>query len=451
MVVCRVLGILVGVLAAVPLAWGQTWSLAEPIKAGDCTRIKLEMSLAGELRVHKDGQVVPIKLEASATHEFPERVLNVGKTGLPEKTARVYDLAKAVIRVGGNASERSLRGERHLLVAQRHNDQPLVYCPNGALRREELELTSEHFDTLSLTGLLPTKPVAVGETWKVANAVAQALCNFEGLTEQDLTCKLEEAKNGSARVSVTGSASGIEMGAMVRLKVQASYQFDLGAKKLAQLEWQQTDERDQGPASPATGVRTTTKVTRVAIPQPACLDDVALVSVPDGFEPPPPLLQIDYRDPKGRFEMLHGREWQTVGQTDEHLILRLMERGDFVAQVTLTPWKPIGKAKLPTLEEFRDEMNKTPGWEPEKELQAGEVPTTDKDGNKIYRISALGNMDGTPVMQNFYLVAGPGGEQLVLLFTLTPKKAPKLAERDLAMAGSIEFPSNKKPAADKPK
>jgi hypothetical protein len=237
---------------------------------------------------------------------------------------------------------------------------------------------------------------------------------------------------------------------MVKIKVQASYRFDLAAKKLAQLDWQQTDERDQGPASPATVVQTTTKVTRAAITQPASLDDVALVSVPDGFEPPPQLLYIDYRDPKGRFEMLHGRDWQLVAQTAEHLVLRLMERGDFVAQVTLTPWKTTEKSKVPTLEEFRAEMNKTPGWEPQKELQAGEVPIPEKDGNKLYRISALGNMDGAEVMQNFYLVIGPNGEQLVLLFTLTPKKAPKLAERDLAMAGSIEFPSSKKPAG-KPK
>jgi hypothetical protein len=449
MVACRVLGSVALLLAGVPLAWGQTYSLAEPVKAGDCARLKLEMSLSGELRVHKDDKPAPIKLEAAATHEFAERVLTVGKTGLPEKSARAYDVARAVITVGGNASQRTLRNERHLIVAQRHNDQALVYSPAGALRRDELELVSEHFDTLCLTGLLPVKAVAVGESWKVPNAVAQALCSFEGLTEQDLSCKLEEVRDNVARVSVSGTANGIELGAMVKLKVQASYRFDLKAKHLVQLEWQQTDDRGQGPASPASGVQTTTKVTRTAIDQPATLDDVALVSVPDGFEPPPQLLHIDYRDPKGRFEMLHGRDWQTVGRTEEHLVMRLMERGDFVAQVTLTPWKPT-KGKLPTLEEFRDEMNKTPGWEPEKELQAGEVPPPEKDGNKMYRISALGNMDGVPVLQNFYLVAGPGGEQLVLLFTMTPKKAPKLAERDLAMAGSIEFPSSKKPA-DKPK
>jgi hypothetical protein len=78
------------------------------------------------------------------------------------------------------------------------------------------------------------------------------------------------------------------------------------------------------------------------------------------------------------------------------------------------------------------------------------VPVPAGDGRWIYRISALGKMDGTEVMQNFYLVAGPGGEQVVLLFTMTPKKAMKLGERDLSMAGSIDFPAAPK-EGDKPK
>jgi hypothetical protein len=83
-------------------------------------------------------------------------------------------------------------------------------------------------------------------------------------------------------------------------------------------------------------------------------------------------------------------------------------------------------------------MAETPGWELEKELQAGEVPG-ERD-RWIYRVSAIGQMDGVQVLQNFYLVAGPAGQQVVLVFTMTPKQAEKLGSRDLSLAGSIEFP-----------
>jgi hypothetical protein len=445
MVAWRTLGSVVVLLAGAGLAAAQPYTLAEPVQAGDCCKLRLEMALSGELKVNRDGKVVPIDLTAAATHDFAERVLAVGSTGLPEKTARVYDGARATIRAGDERSERTLRKERALVVAQRHGDQYLVYSPSGPLTREELELTGEHFDTLALTGLLPGKAVAVGDTWKVGNAVAQALCDFEGLTEQSLTCKLDAVKDDVARVSVTGTATGIDgLGAMVKQSVQAGYRFDLKGKHLTELEWHQKDDRDQGPASPATSVETTTKLTRAAVDQPASLDDVKLVSVPAGFDVPPPLVQLEYRDAQGRFELTHGRTWQTVGRTDEHLVMRLMERGDFVAQVTITPWTADAAGKHLSPDDFKEAMARTPGWEMEQELQVGEVPLPKGDDRWVYRLSALGKMDGLAVMQNFYLVAGPGGKQVVLLFTLTPKKAQKLADRDLSMACSIDFPGTHK-------
>jgi hypothetical protein len=114
-----------------------------------------------------------------------------------------------------------------------------------------------------------------------------------------------------------------------------------------------------------------------------------------------------------------------------------MERGDFVAQATLSPWTKAEKGKHLSGEEFQEAMDATPGWQPEKVLQTGEVPA--EGGRWMYRISALGKLDGSEVMQNFYLIASPEGEQLVIAFTMTPKQAERLGTRDLALAGSIEL------------
>src|SRR5262249_55723999 len=154
------------------------------------------------------------------------------------------------------------------------------------------------------------------------------------------------------------------------------YQFDLNARRLIKLEWKQKDERAQGPASPATTVESTTTLTRAMIDQPAPLADLALISVPDGFEPPPPLTQLEYHDPKARFDMMYGRDWQTVSQNEEHVVLRLLERGDFVAQATVTPWTPAEKGKHLAPEDFQQAMEDTPGWQSEQVLQAGEVPAS---------------------------------------------------------------------------
>jgi len=432
----------VALLAAVP-AQAKDYTLAEAPKPGDCVRIRLTMKLAGQMRFQRDGKMVPLQLSAAAAHEFPERVLAVSKSGTIEKVARFYDKASATITVGKERTERTLRPVRRLVVAQRYKEGPLVYCPVGSLFRQELELTSEHFDTLHLAGLLPGKAVSVGATWKVSNAIAQALCNFEGLAEQDLTCKLERADDKTAHVSVKGTATGIDVGAQVKMTVDASYHFDLSAVRLNRLEWKQKDEREQGPASPATTVETTTTLTREPVAQPASLNDVALASVPKGEEVPPQMLQLDYQDEKGRFNLLYGRDWHLVSRSDAHVVMRLMDRGDFVAQVTISPWTPApkGKAHL-SAEEFKQAMNDTSGWQPDGEIQAGDVPT--EKGRWVYRLSESGRLDGLEVVQNFYVVAHEDGRQVVLAFTMTPKQAERIGTRDLSLVGSLDFLPAKK-------
>jgi hypothetical protein len=442
MAVWRILVTTVTVLCAAGIAAAQPYTLSEAARLDDCFQVHIEMSLTGRMKITQDGKNVFLPVQAAAKHDFGERVLSVGSANLPDKCAHVYQRAEAVIGANGHNSQRRLRPDRCLIVCQRYKDQLLAYAPAGPLTREEQELTSEHFDTLCLSGLLPGRSVAVGDSWKVPNLVAQALCSFEGMTEQNLTCKLEEVEGPVARVSLTGWAAGIDLGALVKVEIAATYSFDLQSKHLTQLQWRQKDEREQGPASPATTVQSTILLSRKAIDQPATLSNVNLISVPAGFEPPLPLTQLEYHDRQGRFDMVYGRGWQIVGQTQEHLVLRLIERGDFVAQATITPWTKADPGKHLSPEQFRQAMAQTPGWEPEEELQAGEVPA---DGGRwIYRISASGQLDGTGVLQNFYLVASPAGEQLVLVFTMTPKEADRLGGQDLSLAASIDFPSSHK-------
>lgn len=424
----------------IPGAQAQSYAIAENNRAGDCFRVRIEMKLQGEMRITRNGRQVPLKLQATSGHDFWERTLSVGKEGYPDKSCRVYDRARAIIDRERDHTDRALRSERSLVVAQRAKDHLTVYSPVGALTREELELAGEHFDTLALSGLLPDKPVAVGATWRVSNSVAQALCSFEGLTEQTLECKLEEVKDDIGRIRLSGTGKGIELGAMIKLKLDGLVQFDLKSKRIVAIEWSQHDDRDQGPASPAATIATTITITRSAVDQPGSLSDVAIVSVPDGFDPPTGLLQLEFHDPRGNFDYLAAREWQTVVQSEERTVLRLMDAGEFVAQVTITPWTTAEKGKHLLPEEFKKAMDQTPGWQMEQELQASEMPT---DGGRwIYRLSTQGLLDGDKVLQNFYLVAGPDGQQVVLAFTLPPKEADRVANRELSLVSSITFKAN---------
>jgi len=446
MAIWRTLGVLAAALAVSQQARAQTYNLTEAPQAGDCFHVDMTMSLSGQMRVERDGEPAPIQLNATATHAFTERLLTIGSNGLPIKVARHYEVAKATVKAGPERTDKVLRPENCLLVAQRPQDQLTCYCPTGPLTREELELTNEHFDTLALTGLLPGKAVAVGATWKVPNPVAQALCAFEGLINQDLTCKLEGVQGDEARIVISGTANGIDVGAMAKLTIQGTCKFDIKAQRLTALEWKQRDERDLGPAQPATTIEATTTLTRAYLEEePKALSYVALVTVPEGFDVPANLLQLCDRDPHDRFTLTYARDWHMTARTDEHMTLRLMDRGDFVAQVTLTPWTKAERGVHMTPKDFREIVEETPGLDDDEVHEDGESKS--EHGHYVYRFSALGETDGIKTLHIFYLVAGPEGDQMVLYFTMRQTLAEKLGTRDLALVNGLDFPK----AAEKPK
>jgi hypothetical protein len=426
-------------LTAAGTVRAQTYALTEAPQGGSYQHIQITTKLAGEIKLLQDGKTIRLKQSVSATHDFFERVLRA-PGGNAEKAARHYKTAQVTIAVADDRSERTLRPERSLLVAQRQGDRLMTYSPHGPLTREELDVT-EHLDTLALAGLLPGKDVSVGETWKLSNPVAAALCHLDALVSHDLNGKLEQVKEDVAQLTFTGSASGIEMGATVKLKVQATARFELKARRLVALEWQQSDEREQGPVSPAAASELTVQLTRAQVEPVNELNDFALVPVPTTPQPPEAMLQLAYRDPEGRYELTYGREWHLVGRTEQHLVLRLLDRGDFVAQATLTPWKKLAAGKHLDAERFKELIAQTPGWEQEKVLQDEEVPAP-KD-YWIYRLAAEGQVEGLKALQYFYLIAGPQGDHLLVAFTMTPAQAQKLDTRDLNLVRSLRFPDSR--------
>lgn len=414
----------------------QTYQLSEDNLVGQYFRVELNMKLSGEMKLRQGEKTLTYKQAADAKHAFLERILEM-KQGVAAKSARVYQTAHAAISSGDAKSERRFRPDRTFLVCQRVDEQPFAFCPKGALNREEVELT-EHFDVLSLPGLLPGKKVKIGESWEVSNLAVQSLCYLDGLTNHDLKCTLEAVKGDVADVAVVGTINGIDVGAAAKITVKARYQYDLKVGRITDLTWTQNDERQQGPASPELKLELTTTLKRLAIEPVNELNDFALVPVPTTAKLPEALTRIEYQDPERRFDLAYARAWQVVARTDKHLVMRLLDRGDFVAQVTVSSWQKAEAGKHLSAEEFKKVLGDTPGWEEDETLEAGEIAAN--NGNWVYRIAATGDLNDVKVVQYVYLVAGPLGDQIIATFTLAPSQTQKLASQDLELIRNIAFP-----------
>jgi hypothetical protein len=429
---------LVGLAVLVSSARGQKVALRETVKTDDCFRVTLAMKLKGEIRFERDGKKKVLPLQAEARHAFPERVLSVSADRLADRVVRRYSDAGADIKVDDHASKKSLREGRRLIVSQAEEGRSLCYSPAGVMTRSELELVSEHLDTLHLPGLLPGKDVAVGDAWAVPAPVVRALCHFDAVGDHAVKGKLESVRDGSASFRITGKAKGVELGALVKIEIDAVGTFDVKAGRLVKLEWKQKDEREQGPANPESKVETTTTLTRTPVERPEELSDAALKGLPAGFKVPEYLTYLEFVHAKKVYDLTYPREWYTSTETANHLILRLIERSEFLAQATITPWTTMSPGKHLSPDEFATAMENAQGWKPEKDLQANEVPG--EKGQWIYRLSQQGKLDGVEVIQTCFLIAHEDGRQVVVVLQMSPKNAARIGTRDFTLAGSLTFP-----------
>jgi hypothetical protein len=411
-------------------------NLTEKVAAGDRAKVVVDLDLKGELIFAQDGKKESLPLEAKARHAFAERVLAV-EDGLARSTARHYAEATATAVVGNERGTRGLSADRRLIVARREVDGLLCFAPAGPLTRDEVDLVTEHFNPQCLAGLLPGKVVNVGDTWAVGPAAAHAACLFDSIIKTQLTGKLAAIKDGLATFTVEGTAEGIENGARATVTVSATGTFDVAAGRVTELKWKQKDDREQGPVAPASQVEATVVLKREPLAElPKELTDAAVAKVPQGAAPAA-LTDVRHTDPQGRYAVVHSRDWHVTGQTETHLVLRLLDRGEFVAQATVTAWRKAEPGKHTPADEFKKATAEAPGWKQDKILVEGEVPAG--EGRWLYRVAAGGKAEGQPALQTFYLLAGPQGDQVAVTVSVPPEKQKAVGTRDTDFVKAIEF------------
>jgi hypothetical protein len=207
------------------------------------------------------------------------------------------------------------------------------------------------------------------------------------------------------------------------------------------LEWKEADKRQQGPITPALTADVTIKLTRTPIEEPEQLNKFALVPVPAAKTPPSELTNLLHQDAKKRFELTYSRDWHVVSPEDSpQLVMRQIERGDFIGQATFTTWKKTDPKGVIAIEKFADLMAKTPGWAEDQEIERKQLKDIAKGHHTVYRVAASGELDSVRTVQYFYLIVSPRGEQMIATFSIVPQQVQRFGSRDLELVRELVFP-----------
>ncbi len=428
-----------------PAVAGDGVVLREAPKVGEATNVLIEMkaegkfvheSLDGDAKAKANPKPSPMKVESRL--EFFDRVMQVGDEGRVKRSAR--RVVEGMTAIAGQPDLLKIRPEMALLTADRRDSGVVVISPSGPLMRSELDLVQAPGDPLSLDGLLPKNAVREGDKWPVAIETAKALCDYDSVSSNGLEAKLETVDETSARVRVGGQVKGLAQGAEGTIVFSGWFTFDRKAGRIDRVEISRSEVRKPGPVELGLDVKSTLSVERTSIASAPGLGDDVLAALPRDAEPRREWLVLS--PPGAKYSVEHDRDWHLTYEDPKQVVLKRMQDGAMVAHCRLSVGPNAGKGRHQDPDGFREDVRRALGGRFQQVLEASA-----SDGgpgeNYQYKVSVAGRERDVAILWYYYLVAGPGGDQLLATFTLEQAAEKRFGDGDQRLIETLSW----KPAA----
>ena len=136
------------------------------------------------------------------------------------------------------------------------------------------------------------------------------------------------------------------------------------------------------------------------------------------------------------YNFRYPRGWHIMDQRPNLLLLRLVKRGDLIAQCNISPLAPVAPGKQLTLEQFKTHVKKALGKNL-GEIRSAEEKATDQ--GRLYRIVVDGKVQELPIRWNYFLVSDQDGHQLGLVFTLERTLLQKFGDADQLLVKTVQL------------
>jgi hypothetical protein len=392
--------------------------------------------------VNPNGQEVQhVPIKATAELQYVERWMVASQAGMGGRAVRHYETAAGRIRLRETELTNDLRQERRLIVIDAEAAEPMQFSPLGPLTREELELIAVPASGVSLTALLPDRPMKTGNTWKLNDKVVARLFNLEAVSQQSVECKLDSVKDGLAICSLEGTVAGAVGGVSSDLEIKGKLNFDLKQRAVTWFTLAIQEHRAIGHAQP--GFDVVTRLRMVAAPCAAAAEvsDLNLKGLPTTAEGGQTLIELISE--KAGFQLIYDRRWGVMVERHDATILRLVDRGDLIAQVNISPLPAFTKGEVLTLEGFQNDVKQALGKNFGEVVEAAQE--TGDEGIVVQRITVSGAVGELPIQWTYYHLFDEKGHRASLVFTIEGKLVERFAQIDREFVSGFHFLAEKQP------
>jgi hypothetical protein len=422
----------------------ETFNLEPAVPADSLTHVEIVLQVGGDALLISEGKKTSLPMSVIANVTYDESLLSSGTSAGRARALRYYDTANVAIKIATGGQKPSLRPDRRLIVASRDGAAVRLVSPAGALARDELDLIELPGSSLIIDDLLPTGPVAIGDTWTHSADLLAALLGLDATSDVEVTSRLEQVADGLAKVVLTGSLRGAVAGVGTQIELKAKYNFDLQSKRINYFALLVKEKRSVGHVGPGLDVVAKLLVKVTPITESVHLTPEVIAQLPAASEEQS---LLEYEAPSKTFGFRYDRQWFVTSDERNVAILRMIQRGELVAQCNISAILAVQKEI--TLAAFQQDIERSLDKNFGQFLKAAEETTP--EGCRVFRVVAQGEVDGLPIEWIYYLVKSADGQQQAsLAFTLEPGLVERFGSADRELLARLQFMTPPPKEAKKP-
>jgi hypothetical protein len=419
----------------------RTYQFRPQVAPGSHQQVKVVVETAGDLKLNSDGTDVkrlPIKVEA--TIAYVERTLSAANQLATLKVARHYAQANAKIRLRDTDLTHSLRDDRRLIIVEATEKQATTFSPLGPLTREELDLVDIPASGLTLAALLPLRVVKVQQSWQLADWAVARLFGLDLVTQHDVTLTLSEVKDNLAVISLQGKVAGAIGGVTTEIELTGKLNFDLAQRAVTWLALGYKENRAIGHAQPGFEIAGKLRLVAAPIRAAAEVNDQSLANLPIKATSSSTL--IDFNAESAGYALLHDRRWNVMVDRHDVTILRMVDRGDLIAQCNISRLPQLAAGAQLTLDAFQEDVKKTLGMSFGQIVEA----TLEAEGaHRTLRVIVSGQTAEIPIQWTYYHLSDEAGNRAAFVFTIEGSLVEKFAQIDRELIAAFRFTAGRQP------
>jgi hypothetical protein len=241
-------------------------------------------------------------------------------------------------------------------------------------------------------------------------------------------------QNDVAEITIDGPLSGATKGVASQIELKGKLTFDVKQGVAKTLILAIKEERGVGFAAPGVDVVAKLKIAIAPLNESKLLTGELLsnTNLPQSDEPPP----LEYISEDRGYRFQYDRRWHFVSEAPERIVMRLVDRGDLIAQCNIMPASKKLDKPIP-LAEFQADVQKALGQTFGQFEHASESETA--AGLRMLRVVAAGTAETLPIQWRYYTLQDKTGRDITAVFTMEAPLAEQFKDQDRPLVESIEF------------